>query len=500
MSKLSTFPASAGLQGKRVYFACHPGDFEKYFEVICADILAGQDCVVYYNSEPEVPWDEGVMESLLGGIQLMVIPVTGKFLREKNEAREVELAFAIRHHIPVLPVIVENGLEEEYRRVFGSQRFIHGTVNSEDPFSASAPAPSSASSSTMPCPACAPAPAPHIGHFKLMGVVASRACAPAPSPTPDIPKQDRDVTMEPVCMGAYDDEDEPPLPKLPTRGVHAQGVPKASEPQEKAEGIEVSQVEFSAVVPKRFMKGEYSMVDISLYEAKFRSVVDNLIKNAESEVREVVASSQEIKKDTEVRIVLSSPDFEISDCDETQTWHGRYLIFSFPVEVPTNYAKKQILFTATVYFNGIIATKLKFIAKCSSWREQKIELTREDILTAFISYASQDRSRVATIIQGMQKARPDMDIFFDVESLRSGDDWKLELHREIEKRDVLYLCWSEYAKESKWVEEEWRYALSNKGLDGIEPIPLVSPDICPPPDELKSKHFNDKVLIYSNMG
>ncbi len=476
MPKLSTFPESAGSHGKRVYFACYPGDFEKYFEVICADILAGQDCVIYYNSEPEVPWDEGTMESLLSGIHLMVIPVTGRFLREKNEAREVELAFAIKNHIPVMPIIMENGLEEEYRRVFGSQRFIRGTVNPEDPFSASALAPSFAPSSTMPCPACAPAPAP------------------------DILECDGDGAMEPACMGVYEDEDEPPLPKLPTRGVHVQNVARASEPQEKAEGIEVSQVEFSAVVPKRFMKGEYSMVDISLYEEKFRSVVDNLIKNAESEVREVVASSQEIKKNTEVRIVLSSPDFEISDCDEAQTWHGRYLVFSFPVEVPTNYSKKQILFTATVYFNGIIATKLKFIAKCSSWREQKIELTREDILTAFISYASQDRSRVATIIQGMQKARPDMDIFFDVESLRSGDDWKLALHREIEKRDVLYLCWSEYAKESKWVEEEWRYALSNKGLDGIEPIPLVSPDICPPPDELKSKHFNDKVLIYSNMG
>ena len=36
------------------------------------------------------------------------------------------------------------------------------------------------------------------------------------------------------------------------------------------------------------------------------------------------------------------------------------------------------------------------------------------------SYASQDRKRVARVIQGMKLARPDMDIFFDVESLRSG--------------------------------------------------------------------------------
>ncbi len=268
---------------------------------------------------------------------------------------------------------------------------------------------------------------------------------------------------------------------------------------ERVEEIGVSQVEFSAVVPKHFIKGEYAMVDISLYEENYRHIVDKIIKNADSEVKEVLGSPQAVKDKTRIRIVLSSPDMEISDCDETQIWRGKYLTYSFPVEVPASYSKKQILFVATVYFNDVIATKLKFIAKCSSWREQKIELTREDVLTAFISYASQDRGRVATIIQGMKKARPDMDVFFDVENLRSGDDWEAALRREIESRDILFLCWSEYAKASKWVETEWRYALSNKGLEGIEPIPLVSPTVCPPPDELKSKHFNDKALLYNEL-
>jgi hypothetical protein len=92
-----------------------------------------------------------------------------------------------------------------------------------------------------------------------------------------------------------------------------------------------------------------------------------------------------------------------------------------------------------------------------------------------------------------------MDIFFDVENLHSGEDWERTLRREIENRDILFLCWSNFAKESKWVETEWRYALAQKGLDAIEPIPLVSPAECPPPEELKSKHFNDKVLIYAGM-
>ena len=42
---------------------------------------------------------------------------------------------------------------------------------------------------------------------------------------------------------------------------------------------------------------------------------------------------------------------------------------------------------------------------------------------------------------------------------------------------------------------EWRYALESKGEESIEPIPIDSPDVCPPPIELQQKHFNDKMLF-----
>lgn len=161
-----------------------------------------------------------------------------------------------------------------------------------------------------------------------------------------------------------------------------------------------------------------------------------------------------------MRVVLSSPDVEIEDCEEEKIWQGEYLVFGFAVELPGNYAKKQILFTAAVYINDIIAR----------------------------------------IIQGMRKARPDMDIFFDIENLRSGESWQNTLQTEIDRRDILFLCWSHFAKQSKWVDTEWRYAFNQKGADGIEPIPLESPSVCPPPEELSKKHFNDKMLFIINGG
>ena len=105
---------------------------------------------------------------------------------------------------------------------------------------------------------------------------------------------------------------------------------------------------------------------------------------------------------------------------------------------------------------------------------------------------------MGALVMGMQKARPDMDIFFDVTKLHSGEDWEQALYREIDRRDILFLCWSRNAQQSPWVDREWRYALAQKGLDAIEPIPLEQPDICPPPSELSRKHFNDSLLYIIN--
>lgn len=270
--------------------------------------------------------------------------------------------------------------------------------------------------------------------------------------------------------------------------------------QEERTRAEISKVYFSAVAPRTFKKNEYTMVHLAMYEKEFRNIVDEIKADYDTDVKETKSGALKVTEEDAVRVVLSSPDAEIEDNEEVQIWQGEYLIFDFAVKLPADFAGKQILFTAAVYINDIIATKLKFLAKISSWRQQKIRTDREDILSAFVSYASQDRNRVARIIQGMRKARPDMDIFFDVENLRSGESWQNALRSEIDRRDIFFLCWSHFARQSKWVDTEWRYAFSHKGEDCIEPIPLESPSVCPPPEELSRKHFNDKMLFIINGG
>lgn len=258
--------------------------------------------------------------------------------------------------------------------------------------------------------------------------------------------------------------------------------------------LPISSVQFSAIAPKSLVKGEYSMIHIMMYEEAFRHAVEEVIREAEGPVSETKSGTVRTRLGARVMIRLTSPDLTIEDNEEEREWAGDYLQFSFAVMLPEDFSKKQVLFTAQVYLDGVIATRLKFTARCFSLREQKLEVLRSDVLSAFVSYASKDRARVASIIQGMQKARPDMDIFFDVESLRSGADWESTLYSEIERRDVLYLCWSHNSRASLWVKREWEHAYETKGIDSIEPIPLEPPDECPPPPKLAGKHFNDRCL------
>lgn len=327
------------------------------------------------------------------------------------------------------------------------------------------------------------------GDFPLAAAPAAAPVPPmaatAPSPTASAPGPSMTAAAPPPAAAA-------PLPSMTA--------PPFTEPAAPPAGgsVDLKKVQFSAVAPKTFLKGDYTMIEIAMYEESFRHVVDELIAEAEAPVKETRSGIFKVAEGASVRIVLSSPDIEIEDNEEEQEWQGGYLNFSFPVMLPEDYKKRQILFSASVYINDLIATKLKFIAKCFSLFEQKVKVAREDVLSAFISYASQDRHRVAAIIQGMKKARPEMDIFFDVESLRSGDDWEKALYQEIEKRDILFLFWSQFARESKWVEAEWRYAMTNKGVECIEPVPIDPPGVCPPPAELSQKHFNDKLLYIIN--
>jgi len=106
----------------RVYFCCHPEDFNKYFESVSDEILAKQNCTIWYDDEELVRNEDFFAD--LKQMQLFVMPVTTNLLCTDNEALDSDFKFAIENHIPVLPLMQESGLEELFNKKCGDLQFL----------------------------------------------------------------------------------------------------------------------------------------------------------------------------------------------------------------------------------------------------------------------------------------------------------------------------------------------------------------------------------------
>ena len=111
----------------RVYFCCHEDDRTQYLEAISGELLQVSNCAVFwYDAAPDAQW-----ELELGQMQLFVMPVTKRLLTSANRALDVEFRFAVAHHIPVLPLMQEGGLERLFNEKCGDLQFLD--KNAMDP-------------------------------------------------------------------------------------------------------------------------------------------------------------------------------------------------------------------------------------------------------------------------------------------------------------------------------------------------------------------------------
>lgn len=108
----------------KVYFAAHPEDFELFFDVITEDILSIDNCAIWYLPKgTDISQDE--LEELLGQMNLFVIPVSRKLFSTSSSALDVEFPLAMKLHIPVLPIAMENGMRELVELRMGKIQYIN---------------------------------------------------------------------------------------------------------------------------------------------------------------------------------------------------------------------------------------------------------------------------------------------------------------------------------------------------------------------------------------
>lgn len=109
----------------RVWFTCHPDDFDACFEIICRDIFKTHDCAIYYTDDMSegIAGDQKDLD--LGRSNLFVVPVTEKLLTTSNRAMNEDIPYALENHIPVLPILREAVDDEVYSSKFGELQYLN---------------------------------------------------------------------------------------------------------------------------------------------------------------------------------------------------------------------------------------------------------------------------------------------------------------------------------------------------------------------------------------
>lgn len=109
---------------QRVYFTCHPDDFDKYFDEITNEILSRQPnntCIYFYDEETD---NEEERDFDLNQMILFVIPVTYNFICDDNCQARKDFKFAEENNISMLLLQQDYGLEEEFNRKCGEYQML----------------------------------------------------------------------------------------------------------------------------------------------------------------------------------------------------------------------------------------------------------------------------------------------------------------------------------------------------------------------------------------
>lgn len=105
---------------QRIFFYCHKDDFELYFDKLAKEIWSiVNNATVWYCKESLIDKieDEQNIDNL-EQMQLFVIPISTKLLYEDFVSEKL-FKYALKKYIPVLPIMMEPGLEEIFNQKFG---------------------------------------------------------------------------------------------------------------------------------------------------------------------------------------------------------------------------------------------------------------------------------------------------------------------------------------------------------------------------------------------
>jgi hypothetical protein len=256
---------------------------------------------------------------------------------------------------------------------------------------------------------------------------------------------------------------------------------------------EFEEVQLGVSAPRDVCLGEEFVARFAAYTEAYRDEIHQVIlREAPAAYLRLDLERCRWRRGAKVTVRLEARYVELSNPVQTFEWNGTWCVLRFDVRVPASLNLDYIILRFDVAVEGFpivaIRPEITVSEKDKDDKSPTMFVSQPAPKSAFASYSKDDRRDVLGRVRSLQ-IFTGIDVFLDCLSVRPGEEWKQKLIKEIRERDIFWLFWSRSAMASEWVRWEWRTALAEKSLSGIQPHPLEPSELAPPPQELSDLQF-----------
>ena len=118
-------------QYKSKFYVClHPDDHAEHFSRVASELWGACDAALCYDAQPLTDAHDDTFLNDLQEMRLLVVVVTKRFLNEPSAARDAVLPFFISRHVPILPLMREDGLDARFGQVMGERQYL--SISTQD--------------------------------------------------------------------------------------------------------------------------------------------------------------------------------------------------------------------------------------------------------------------------------------------------------------------------------------------------------------------------------
>ena len=258
-------------------------------------------------------------------------------------------------------------------------------------------------------------------------------------------------------------------------------------------------VQFSAYYPQTITDSGNLLVYAHLTDmidvvAKDAAKLALLLNNEPARPRRTRNNTQ-LRRGSQVTIVPESDELTFNPPQMTIRWDNDWERAAFTMRPVNNFNGDYVDVRISIQVCDIEVSAISLSMDVAQSSTESVLQHSDNSLyqKIFISYSHKDRVIVHRYWQAQQAAGHE--IFFDIDTIRSGADWLQAIYNAIDNMDFMQLFWSPHSAASEHVKAEYQYCIKKycanapKNCAGkIRPVYWELP-VASVPDTLNHLHF-----------